>query len=394
MARCKSSICRGFLRLWTSKSMRCLSSFPLFGVLKITGGKWKGSKSCRESHVLRLDSTSESLSLKNFTLLELQNATNNFSPDNIIGRGGYAEVYKGYLADGQPVAVKKLTRGRSDEIGEKFLSELGTIVHVNHPNIVKLVGVCVEGGMHLVLELLPNGSLSTLLHGSKVKLCWDIRYKVAVGIAKGLEYLHERCPRRIIHRDIKSGNILLGEDFEPQICDFGLAKWLPEKQTHHTVSIFEGTFGYLAPEYCTHGIVNEKTDIYAFGVILLELITGRKALDYSKLSLVMWAKPFLDKNNIVELIDPCLGDAYDFRQVKCVADTARLCILHSSVLRPSISQVLKALIGEEDQPGSPIVIRKSVIRRTYSEEFFDVEEYNTTKHQSDLRRHKQLAFDF
>lgn len=173
-----------------------------------------------------------------------------FFADNIIGKGGYAEVYKGCLENGQLVAVKKLTRGTVDERTGYFLSELGIIVHVNHPNTAKLVGFSIEGGVHLVFQLSARGSLASVLHGntffvfwiihlawwdfelffyiyegSKKKLDWSVRYKVAVGTAEGLEYLHVRCQRRIIHRDIKAANILLTEDFEPQvwiwIWDFG-----------------------------------------------------------------------------------------------------------------------------------------------------------------------------
>ncbi|CAA3000302.1 receptor-like cytosolic serine threonine- kinase RBK2 [Olea europaea subsp. europaea] len=224
---------------------------------------------------------------KNFSFSELQTATNFFCQGYLIGKGGYAEVYRGCLEGGQLVAIKRLTRGPMEERIGDFLSELGIMAHVNHPNTAKLIGYGVEGGMYLVLELSPVGSLASLLHNSK-KLEWDIRYKVALGTAKGLLYLHEGCQRRIIHRDIKAANILLTEDYEPQICDFGLAKWLPEQWTHLTLLKFEGTFGYLAPEFLMHGIVNEKTDVFAFGVLLLELITGRRALDYSQQSLVMW----------------------------------------------------------------------------------------------------------
>uniref|UniRef100_A0A2P2KVG7 non-specific serine/threonine protein kinase n=1 Tax=Rhizophora mucronata TaxID=61149 RepID=A0A2P2KVG7_RHIMU len=168
-----------------------------------------------------------------------------------------------------------------------YLSELGIIVHVDHPNIAKLVGYGVEGGMHIVLQLSANGSLASLLYGPREKLDWGIRYKVAVGTAEGLVYLHEGCQRRIIHKDIKASNILLTEHFEPQISDFGLAKWLPEQWSHHVVSKVEGTFGYLPPEFFMHGIVDEKTDVYAYGVLLLELISGRQALDSSQRSLVM-----------------------------------------------------------------------------------------------------------
>ncbi|KZV14266.1 hypothetical protein F511_26404 [Dorcoceras hygrometricum] len=169
---------------------------------------------------------------KNFTLSQLQKATNDFSRGNLIGKGGYADVYKGRLRGGGLVAVKRLTRGALGERMLDFLSELGIMGHLNHPNTAKMVGYGIEGGLFLVLELYPRGSLASMLQGSKEKLTWDIRYKVALGVAKGLLYLHEDCQRRIIHRDIKAANILLADDFEPQICDFGLAKWLPERWTH------------------------------------------------------------------------------------------------------------------------------------------------------------------
>ncbi|KAK8981064.1 hypothetical protein V6N11_059751 [Hibiscus sabdariffa] len=210
------------------------------------------------------------------------------------------------------------------------------MAHVNHPNAAKLIGYGVEGGMHLVLELSPNGSLASLLYGSKEKLTWVLGFKIALGTAEGLRYLHEGCKRRIIHRDIKAANILLTKDFDPQICDFGLAKWLPEQWTHHTVSKFEGTFGYLAPEYLMHGIIDEKTDVFAFGVLLLELVTGRRALDYSQQSLVLW--PLLKKNDIRELIDPALGEYYSLRQVNLVLLAASMCIHRSSIRRPQMNQ--------------------------------------------------------
>ncbi|RZC55319.1 hypothetical protein C5167_014168 [Papaver somniferum] len=222
-------------------------------------------------------------SWRNFTISELQVATKNFSSDMLIGKGGYAEVYKGRLQDGQLVAIKKLTRGTQEERTGDFLSEIGIIVHVNHPNTAKLIGYGVEGGLHLVLEFSPNGSLAS-------------------------------------------------------ITDFGLSKWLPDQWTHHTVTKFEGTFGYLAPEYSMHGIVDEKTDVYAFGVLLLELITGKRALDNTEQSLVMWAKPLLDKNEFRELVDPSLGDSYDRQQLNHVASAAALCIQHSSILRPRMSR--------------------------------------------------------
>ncbi|KAL3508016.1 hypothetical protein ACH5RR_033398 [Cinchona calisaya] len=314
-------------------------------------------------------------SWKNFTLSELETATNNFSHDNLIGEGGYSEVYKGHLQDGKLVAIKRLTRGSPEEMTADYLSELGILVHVNHPNIASVIGYGVEGGMHLVLPLSPHGSLASLLNGEKEKLTWGSRYNIAVGIASGLAYLHEGCQRRIIHRDIKAANVLLTENFEPQISDFGLAKWLPDQWTHLTVSLFEGTFGYLPPEYFLHGTVDEKTDVYAFGVLLLELLTGRPALDKSNKSVVMWAKPFLISKNIEELVDPSLGSAYDAEQINLMVMVASLCIQQSSTERPQMSQVVRMLKGDEGILQSKKKFQKRpALRRTYPLELYTIEE--------------------
>ncbi|XP_047938645.1 receptor-like cytosolic serine/threonine-protein kinase RBK2 [Salvia hispanica] len=312
---------------------------------------------------------------KNFSLLELQTATSNFCQGYLIGKGGYAEVYRGRLRGGQLVAIKRLTKGAMEERIADFLTELGIMAHVNHPNTAKLIGYGVEGGVYLVLELSPLGSLASMLHNPVEKVEWSTRYKVALGIAKGLLYLHEGCQRRIIHRDIKAANILLRDDFEPQICDFGLAKWLPDRWTHLTVSKCEGTFGYLAPEFLMHGIVDEKTDVFAFGVLLLELITGRRALDYSQQSLVIWAKPLLKKNKIQELIDPSLAENYNAVQMNLVILAASLCVQQSSIKRPRMSQILLLLRGS---CGSLDLIRKCKKLsswKKYYKELFSTEKY-------------------
>ncbi|XP_050375072.1 receptor-like cytosolic serine/threonine-protein kinase RBK2 isoform X1 [Argentina anserina] len=331
-------------------------------------------------------------SWKNYSLSELQDATNNFDIENLIGEGGYAEVYKGILEDGQIVAIKRLIRGNPEEMTADFLSELGVIVHVDHPNIAKVIGYGVEGGMHLVLDLSPHGSLASILYGPREMLNWGIRYKVALGTAKGLVYLHEGCQRRIIHKDIKASNILLAEDFEPQISDFGLAKWLPDQWTHHIVSKFEGTFGYLPPEFFMHGIVDEKTDVYAYGVLILELITGRQALDSSHKSLVMWAKPLLMRNNVKELADPSLADGYNMEQMKCLASIASMCLQQSSVNRPQMRQIVQVLEGDQESLDLVKKRQKSKkLQRTYSEELLDADEYNSTKYLTDTD--KRLDFD-
>ncbi|KAK7356033.1 hypothetical protein VNO80_15299 [Phaseolus coccineus] len=377
-----------FFKLLKKKSFKRLGSLTHFISPKIP--KWK-SRSSRENHVLSKLYNFNS-SWVTFNPSDLRKATNNFDSENIIGRGGFADVYKGCLQDGQLIAVKKLNKGTTEEKTSGFLSELGVIAHVDHRNTAKLVGCCVEGEMQLVFELSTLGSLGSLLHGSdKNKLDWSKRYKIALGIADGLLYLHESCHRRIIHRDIKAENILLTENFEPQICDFGLAKWLPEQLTHYNVSKFEGTFGYFAPEYFMHGIVDEKTDVYSFGVLLLEIITGRPAVNHLQQNIVIWAKPLLNGNHIKALIDPSLGDDYDRGQLGCLVVTASLCIEQTALLRPRMRQIVTLLRGDKHLMEFPRARGRRPLERTYSEELLDAHEYNSTKYLTELKRHQEIA---
>ncbi|XP_044501138.1 receptor-like cytosolic serine/threonine-protein kinase RBK2 [Mangifera indica] len=364
----------GLAELFRRNSRTARASLDPFSVIKLSIRK---SSSMKEG--INTEPYNAKSPQKIFSLHDLQAATNNFSFENLIGKGGYAEVYKGHLQDGESVAIKRLTRGTTDEMIADFLSELGIMAHVNHPNTAKLIGYGVEGGMHIVLELSPNGSLASLLYGMKEKLKWSVRYKIALGIAEGLLYLHEGCQRRIIHRDIKAANILLTEDFVPRICDFGLAKWLPEKWTHHILSKVEGTFGYLAPEFLMHGIVDEKTDVFAFGVLLLELVTGRRALDYSRQSLVLWAKPLLRKNEIKELVDPSMGKDYDFKQVNLVLLAAYICVQQSSLRRPQMCQVVQLLKGNLSCLKFMKKCRSPLVRRTLRQELSNAEDHNSTK---------------
>nr|XP_017256767.1 PREDICTED: probable receptor-like serine/threonine-protein kinase At5g57670 [Daucus carota subsp. sativus] len=288
--------------------------------------------------------------LRCFSYEEIAKATNSFHPEYLVAIGGYSEVYRGDLDDGNTIAVKRLAKDNSDQNKEKeFLMELGIIGHVNHPNTASLVGCCVENGLYLIFNFYPNGTLASALHG-KVgpSLEWPVRYKIALGIARGLHYLHKCCKHRIIHRDIKASNVLLAPDYEPQISDFGLAKWLPSKWTHHAVIPIEGTFGYLAPEYFMHGIVDEKTDVFAFGILLLEIITGRKPVDSSQQNILLWAKPLMESGNVEELADPSLERKYDVNQMDRLILTASYCVRQSSIWRPSMAEVLQLLMYGED----------------------------------------------
>ncbi|KAK1366838.1 Concanavalin A-like lectin/glucanase, subgroup [Heracleum sosnowskyi] len=261
--------------------------------------------------------------LKCFSYEEIAKATNSFHPEYLVAIGGYSEVYRGDLDDGNTIAVKRLAKDNTDQNKEKeFLMELGILGHVNHPNTARLVGCCVENGLYLIFNFYPNGTLASALHGKiGPPLEWPVRYKIALGIAR---------------------------DYEPQISDFGLAKWLPSKWTHHAVIPIEGTFGYLAPEYFMHGIVDEKTDVFAFGILLLEIITGRKPIDSSQKNILLWAKPLMESGNVDELADPSLERKYDMNQMERLILTASYCVRQSSIWRPSMAEVLQLLMYGQD----------------------------------------------
>ncbi|XP_057865264.1 protein kinase STUNTED isoform X2 [Cryptomeria japonica] len=307
-----------------------------------------------EEHYMakKLESLCEGKACRKFMYQELQSATSNFSAGSFIASGGWSRVYKGFLPDGQTVAVKVLNC--SSDAEEEIILEVDILTSLKHNCIISLLGYCVEGpNWLLVYNFVSGGNLEENLHVGKDKpvLCWTERFKVAIGVAEALDHLHNGCSRSVIHRDVKSSNILLSENFEPQLADFGLAKWAPITSSHISCSDVLGTFGYLAPEYFIYGKVNDKTDVYAFGVVLLELITGRKPIDsrYPKgqESLVIWAKPLLEES-MGELVDQRLENAYDINEMQRMMLAALLCITQSSQYRPHISWILKILRGEDD----------------------------------------------
>lgn len=328
---------------------------------------------------------------KMFTYDEILKATNAFSPGNLVGKGGHSEVYKGLLPEGQFIAVKRLIGGNTEEQNiADFLTELGIICHMSHPNITPLIGFCIEKGLHLVFQFVRHGSLASWLHGAKLPaLKWAIRYRIAMGTARGLNYLHLGGQRRIIHRDIKASNILLGSDFEPQISDFGLARWLPNQCSHHITTPIEGTFGYLAPEYFMHGIFDEKTDVFAFGVLLLELITGRKPIE----GVVMWARPFLESMNGEKLIDVRLDGDYDPQELQSMMMAAALCVQQSPQCRPCISQVLQLLTDEMSTDGAESLSVLSSQSFCLQDLIFD-NDYSSMHYHNDMRRHREIALQF
>ncbi|XP_039139908.1 cysteine-rich receptor-like protein kinase 10 [Dioscorea cayenensis subsp. rotundata] len=219
-----------------------------------------------------------------FDLLTLRNAIANFSNENKLGEGGFGAVYKGTLLDGREIAVKRLSSGSAQGIRE-LKSELLLVAKLQHRNLVQLLGVCLEKQEKmLIYEYLPNRSLDTILFDSSnhEQLDWGRRYKIINGIARGLLYLHEDSQLKVIHRDIKVSNILLDEDMNPKIADFGLARLIGCDQTRETTKQVAGTFGYIAPEYAMRGQYSSKSDIFSFGVLVLEILTGKKNSNFLK----------------------------------------------------------------------------------------------------------------
>ncbi|KAG8644059.1 proline-rich receptor-like protein kinase PERK13 isoform X2 [Manihot esculenta] len=289
-----------------------------------------------------------------FNYEDLKAATSNFFAGNLIGKGECNSVYKGILPDGKRVAIK--IRKSSPEARKDFAREVEIISSMNHKQILRLVGICIRDvDLISVYDLFSKGSLEENLHGNKkVKslLSWEHRFKIAVKLAEALTYIHNESSPPVIHRDVKSSNILLSDKLEPQLSDFGLAIWGPTTSSFMTQIDVVGTFGYLAPEYFMYGKVSDKIDVYAFGVILLELLSGRRPIGYEtpkdQKSLVMWAKPIIDCGNARDIIDPKLDKNFDEDQIQRMILAAKFCITRSARLRPKMMEVWKLLRGDKD----------------------------------------------
>ncbi|XP_051113474.1 probable serine/threonine-protein kinase PBL5 [Andrographis paniculata] len=289
---------------------------------------------------------------RTFSFLELAAATQNFKCSNFLGEGGFGKVYKGCIQDtDEVVAVKRLDRNGCQGVRE-FVVEVVTLSMADHPNLVKLIGFCAEGDQRmLVYEFMPLGSLEDHLHdlrpGRKV-LDWNTRMKIAAGAARGLEYLHDKMKTPVIYRDLKCSNILLGEGYHPKLSDFGLAKVGPSGDKTHVSTRVMGTYGYCAPDYAMTGQLTFKSDIYSFGVVLLEIITGRRAIDNrktgSEANLVTWAKPlFKDRKKFHQMADPALEGQYPSRGLYQALAIAAMCVQEQPGMRPLIADIVTAL---------------------------------------------------
>ncbi|XP_058186906.1 probable LRR receptor-like serine/threonine-protein kinase At1g56140 isoform X2 [Rhododendron vialii] len=296
-----------------------------------------------------------------FSYAELKAATADFNPANKLGEGGFGPVYKGTLNDSRVIAVKQLSVA-SHQGKSQFVAEIATISAVQQRNLVKLYGCCIEGEKRiLVYEYLENKSLDQALFGGKTSLYldWPTRFDICLGVARGLAYLHEESRLRIVHRDVKASNILLDSDLNPKISDFGLAKLYDDKKTHISTRV-AGTIGYLAPEYAMRGHLTEKADVFGFGVVALEVVSGRPnsdtSLEAEKMYLLDWAWHLHQNNNEVELVDDNLSE-FNEEEVKRLIRVALLCTQSSPQARPSMSRAVAMLLADVEvgavtaQPG-------------------------------------------
>ncbi|XP_073027115.1 cold-responsive protein kinase 1-like isoform X1 [Primulina eburnea] len=288
-----------------------------------------------------------------YSYKELRTATNDFSPSNKIGEGGFGCVFKGKLRNGRMAAIKVLSSGSRQGVSE-FLTEIKVISDIEHENLVKLYGCCVDGNERiLVYNYLENNSLAqTLLGGgrSSIRFSWHTRVKICVGIARGLAYLHEEVRPQIVHRDIKASNILLDKDLTPKISDFGLAKLIPVDTSHVSTRV-AGTLGYLAPEYAIRGQLRSKSDVYSFGVLLIEIVSGRcntnTRLPPEEQYILERAWQLYERNKLVTLVDTSLNGDFDAEQACRFLKIGLLCTQDATKLRPLMSTVVRMLIGEK-----------------------------------------------
>ncbi|KAL5772112.1 hypothetical protein ACOSQ2_012036 [Xanthoceras sorbifolium] len=284
-----------------------------------------------------------------FTFRQLKAATNNFNSANKLGEGGFGSVYKGQLSDGTVIAVKQLS-SKSRQGNREFVNEIGMISGLQHPNLVKLFGCCVEGNqLLLVYEYMENNCLAHALFGSEsstLKLDWETRQKICVGIARGLAFLHEESSIKIVHRDIKATNVLLDRQLNAKISDFGLAKLKEEENTHISTRV-AGTVGYMAPEYALWGHLTEKADVYSFGVVALEIASGRNNASYRAqngcVCLLDFAFDLQQKGNLMEIVDPNLEDKFNKEEAEKMIRVALLCSNADPAVRPTMSEVFSML---------------------------------------------------
>ncbi|ERN18048.1 hypothetical protein AMTRI_Chr13g89490 [Amborella trichopoda] len=294
---------------------------------------------------------------RRFKYKELVSATNGFNEEGKLGEGGFGGVYMGLLTDtNEAVAVKRVSSG-SKQGKKEFVSEVTIISRLRHRNLVQLIGWChYRAELLLVYEFMPNGSLDQYLFGKKTELTWDLRYKVAMGLASSMLYLHEEWEQCVVHRDIKSSNIMLDTNFNAKLGDFGLARLVDHDQPSQT-TVIAGTMGYLAPECVTTGKASRESDVYSFGVVALEICCGRRAIEplakASRVRLVEWVWECYGEGRLLDCVDEKLFSDFDKRQIECLMVVGLWCAHPDPTPRPSIRQVIQVLNFDVAMPLLP-----------------------------------------
>ncbi|XP_021287783.1 putative serine/threonine-protein kinase [Herrania umbratica] len=323
--------------------------------------------------------------VKLYTYKELRSATEDFSLANKIGEGGFGSVYKGQLKNGNLAAIKVLSAESRQGVKE-FVTEIKVISEVEHENLVKLYGCCVEDNHRiLVYNYLENNSLSQTLLGSghsNIQFNWKTRSKICIGIARGLAFLHEEVKPYIVHRDIKASNILLDKDLTPKISDFGLAKLIPANMTHVSTRV-AGTIGYLAPEYAIRGQLTRKADIYGFGVLLIEIVSGRcntnTQLPVGEQYLLEQTWDLYERRALVGLVDISLNGDFDPEEACRFLKIGLLCTQDTPKLRPSMSSVVKMLTGQK------VIDEKKITKPGLISDFMDLKVRSSEKTKSESK---------
>ncbi|RZC64275.1 hypothetical protein C5167_007966 [Papaver somniferum] len=294
---------------------------------------------------------------KRFFLRELVSATNNFSEERKLGEGGFGGVYRGFINEMDlAIAVKKISRG-SRQGQKEYITEVRIISRLRHRNLVQLIGWCHESSEFLlVYELIPNGSLDSHLFGRRSPLTWAVRYKITLGLASALLYLHEEGEQCVVHRDVKSSNIMLDSNFNAKLGDFGLARLMDHGLGLQSTGL-AGTLGYLAPEYISTGKASKESDVFSFGVVALEIACGRKSVDcmeeVSDVGLVEWVWDLYDRDAVLAAIDHKLNLDFDANQAECLMVVGLWCAHPDRSVRPSIRQAIQVLNMEASIPTLP-----------------------------------------
>ncbi|CAD6262113.1 unnamed protein product [Miscanthus lutarioriparius] len=313
------------------------------------------STSAADDNIYEDDSVKRSiLSAPLVEFSTVYSAANNFSEK--LGEGGFGPVFKGILPDGQEIAIKRLSKSSGQGL-EEFKNEVTVLSKLQHRNLVRLFGCCIHGEEKMMLyEYMPNKSLDSFIFNESKRLVlgWKLRYKIIQGIGRGLLYLHQDSRLKIIHRDLKASNILLDDDFNPKISDFGMARIFGEHQLQDLTRRIVGTYGYISPEYAMEGKFSDKSDVFSFGVLVLEIVSGRRNSSFVddewSMNLLGYAWTLWKEGSVSELIDPLMGTTYTYDEVCRCIQVGLLCVQELPAERPTMSLVLRMLSGDVTVP--------------------------------------------